>query len=131
MHALIFYTIIQYDILILIIWIFIYLLCVICCLSLYCHWLCIHLLIYFYLIYLVGCNCLQTFRDGMDFYFVEKQQALRFIDFLCCHVPTRSKYSRKLVSADHSSNVANFKHNFIIEIVPVCKVRCNFSVGNT
>jgi len=66
--------------------------------------------------------CCQTFRDGMDFYFSEKQQALRFIDFVTNNIPTRSKYARKLVSADHSSNIANFKHNHIVEIVPLCKV---------
>jgi nonsense-mediated mRNA decay protein 3 len=58
----------------------------------------------------------------MDFYFVGKNQALRFIEFLNAHVPTKMKYSRKLVSADHSANTANFKHNFLVDIVPICKV---------
>lgn len=62
-----------------------------------------------------------TFKDGMDFYFMEKQQGLRFIDFLHSHIPIKTKYSRKLVSADHKSNMANFKNNFIVEIVPICK----------
>jgi nonsense-mediated mRNA decay protein 3 len=64
----------------------------------------------------------QTFRDGMDFYFTEKQRAVRFIDFLEHHIPTKTKYSRKLVSADHTNNIGEFKHNFIVEIVPICKV---------
>lgn len=63
-----------------------------------------------------------TFRDGMDFYFPEKQHAVRFIDFLGGLLPTRVKYARKLVSADHKSNVANFKNNFFIELAPICKV---------
>lgn len=58
----------------------------------------------------------------MDFYFGEKQQGIRFIDFLSSHVPTKAKYSRKLISADHKSNVGKFKHNHIVEIVPLCKV---------
>lgn len=66
---------------------------------------------------------LQTFRDGMDFYFVSKNQALRFIEFLNGNVPTKMKYSRKLVSADKKDNTANFKHNFLVDIVPICKVR--------
>lgn len=57
----------------------------------------------------------------MDFYFTEKQQAMRFQDFLQSHVPTRTKYSRKLISADHKSNIGKFKHNFIVEIAPLCK----------
>jgi nonsense-mediated mRNA decay protein 3 len=63
----------------------------------------------------------QTFKDGMDFYFAEKQNAMRFLNFLENHVPTKTKYSRKLISADHKSNIGKFKHNFIIEIVPLCK----------
>jgi nonsense-mediated mRNA decay protein 3 len=67
------------------------------------------------------CIKIVTFRDGMDFYFKDKNQALRFIEFLTCHVPTKMKYSRKLVSADHSNNTADFKHNYLIEIAPICK----------
>jgi nonsense-mediated mRNA decay protein 3 len=70
-----------------------------------------------------------TFRDGMDFYFMEKQSAVRFIEFLNGHVPTKVKYSRKLVSADHSSNTANFQHNYIVDIAPLCKVRFKNAVG--
>lgn len=62
-----------------------------------------------------------TFKDGMDFYFKDRQPAVRFLDFLSHHVPTKSKYARKLVSADHSDNVGDFKHNYFVEIVPVCK----------
>lgn len=57
----------------------------------------------------------------MDFYFLEKQQGVKFVEFLGTHVPTKSKYSRKLVSADFSNNTANFKHNHMVEIAPICK----------
>jgi nonsense-mediated mRNA decay protein 3 len=50
------------------------------------------------------CINIVTFRDGMDFYFTDKQKAVRFIDFLEGHVPIKVKYARKLVSADHCSN---------------------------
>ena len=63
-----------------------------------------------------------TFRDGMDFYFMEKQQGHRLIDFLKSYIPMKVKFTRKLVSADHNSNLGNFKNNFIVEIVPICKV---------
>jgi nonsense-mediated mRNA decay protein 3 len=58
----------------------------------------------------------------MDFYFMDKQQALRFIDFLEGKVPIQTKYSRKLMTADHKSNIGKFKHNFIVTISTVCKV---------
>lgn len=128
------------------------------------------------------CINIVTFKDGMDFYFKDRQPAVRFIDFLETHIPTRSKYrsvlpllsvsslihnticpmvatltqtsslplclltvysitfrlhllshyivlnqlpylfnSRKLVSHDARNGTADFKHNYLIEIVPVCK----------
>ena len=67
------------------------------------------------------CINLVSFRDGMDFYFTDKNQAIRFIDFLESHVPMKTKYSRKLVSADHTNNTANFKHNYLCDIAPICK----------
>ena len=67
------------------------------------------------------CINMVSFRDGMDFYFVDKNQALRFIDFLESHIPMKTKYSRKLVSADHTNNTANFKHNYLCDVAPICK----------
>ncbi len=58
----------------------------------------------------------------MDFYFVERQNAIRFIDFLEGVIPIQQKYSRKLISADNKSNTANYKHNYGVVIAPVCKV---------
>lgn len=67
------------------------------------------------------CIRIVTFKDGMDFYFAEKNVALRFIDFLEGQIPVKVKYARKLVTADHKANVGNFKHNHLVEICPVCK----------
>ena len=57
----------------------------------------------------------------MDFYFLERGQAVRFIDFLTGYIPIRVKSTRKLVSADHTSNLGNFKNNYMVEIAPLCK----------
>eukprot|EP01031_Cornospumella_fuschlensis_P024626 gene24626-29753_t len=67
------------------------------------------------------CIKIVTFRDGMDFYYKDKNQAVRFIAFLNTHIPCKQNYSRKLVSADHTNNTADFKHNFLLEIPVVCK----------
>lgn len=67
------------------------------------------------------CIRIMTFRDGMDFYFLEKQNAARFLDFLEGVIPIESKYARKLVSADNHSNTANYKHNYGVTIAPICK----------
>lgn len=67
------------------------------------------------------CLQIQTFKDGMDFYFKERNQALRFISFLESKIPVTTKYARKLVTADNKANIGNFKHNHVVTIAPVCK----------
>lgn len=68
-----------------------------------------------------GCLSIETFRDGMDFYFPDKSKAARFISFLENVVPIKVKTSKKLVSTDDKSNVANFKFTNLVEICPLCK----------
>lgn len=68
-----------------------------------------------------GCLSIQTYRDGMDFYFPDKGKAGRFMSFLESAVPIRTKTSKKLISTDVKSNIANFKHTVLVEIPPVCK----------
>lgn len=36
-------------------------------------------------------------------------------------MPTKNKYSRKLISADKKANTAEYKHNYMIDIAPLCK----------
>lgn len=67
------------------------------------------------------CIRIVTFKDGMDFYYTDVNQARRFQDFLEGHLPIQAKYARKLVTADHKANVGNFKHNLLVEIAPICK----------
>ncbi len=67
------------------------------------------------------CINIITYKDGMDFYFKERGQAIRFISFLESHVPFKSKHSRKLVSADQKSAIGDFKDNYFIELAPICK----------
>ncbi|EQC42670.1 hypothetical protein SDRG_00397 [Saprolegnia diclina VS20] len=60
-------------------------------------------------------------KDGMDFFFGEKNSAERFASFLSQHVPLRTKIARKLVSTDNHSNTANVKLTIVAEIAPLCK----------
>jgi nonsense-mediated mRNA decay protein 3 len=68
-----------------------------------------------------GCLNIKTFKDGMDFYFPDKGKAARFISFLENVVPIRTQSSKKLISTDCKSNIANFKYTNIVEICPLCK----------
>ena len=85
--------------------------------------------------------------DGLDFYFAQKQEARKLVNFLVTVVPCRSvgrththththahthvhthtrccryKTSQELVSHDIHSNTFQYKHTFSVELVPVCKV---------
>jgi nonsense-mediated mRNA decay protein 3 len=68
-----------------------------------------------------GCLSIEAFRDGMDFYFPDKGKAARFISFLENVVPVRMQTSKKLISTDCKSNIANFKYTNLVEICPLCK----------
>jgi len=68
-----------------------------------------------------GCLSIETFRDGMDFYFPDKGKAARFMSFLENVVPVKVKTSKKLIGTDDKSNVSNFKYTNLVEICPLCK----------
>jgi nonsense-mediated mRNA decay protein 3 len=59
--------------------------------------------------------------DGLDFFFAQKQEARKLVDFLQTVVPCRYKTSQELVSHDIHSNTFQYKHTFSVELVPVCK----------
>jgi nonsense-mediated mRNA decay protein 3 len=68
-----------------------------------------------------GCLSIETYRDGMDFYFPDKSKSARFISFLEDVCPVKVKTSKKLVSTDDKNNIANFKYTNFVEICPLCK----------
>jgi len=68
-----------------------------------------------------GCLSIETFQDGMDFYFPDKGKAARFISFLENAVPTKMKTSKKLIGTDDKSNISNYKYTNYVEICPLCK----------
>lgn len=60
--------------------------------------------------------------DGIDFYFLHKNHALKFQDFAMSMVPCRSRgASERIISEDLNNNRMNAKYTFSLEIVPVCK----------
>lgn len=68
-----------------------------------------------------GCLNIETFADGMDFYFPDKGKAARFISFLEGVCPIKTKTSKKLIGTDDKSNISNFKYTNLVEICPLCK----------
>lgn len=68
-----------------------------------------------------GCLSIETFKDGMDFYFPDKGKASRFMSFLEDVVPLKVKSSKKLIGTDDKSNVCNYKYTNLVEICTLCK----------
>jgi len=64
---------------------------------------------------------IESHPDGVDFFFAERNHALRFQDFLREAVPIKIKTAKKLISADNHSNTHNYKFTYAVEIAPVCK----------
>ncbi|KAI0566800.1 Ribosomal export protein Nmd3 [Gracilaria domingensis] len=59
--------------------------------------------------------------DGLDFYFLHRSHAMRFVSFLNHVVPIRTKQADHLVSHDANSNTYRYKYTFSVEILPLCK----------
>lgn len=57
----------------------------------------------------------------MDFFYAQKQDAKKMVDFLQAVVPCRYKTAEELLSHDIHNNIHNYKHTFSVEIVPICK----------
>lgn len=64
---------------------------------------------------------IKEMRDGIDFYYLTKQHALRMVEFLSSVVPIRTKSSEQLISADVHTSSANYKVSYSVEIAPICK----------
>ncbi|KDO34280.1 hypothetical protein SPRG_01450 [Saprolegnia parasitica CBS 223.65] len=66
-------------------------------------------------------SSIESHPDGVDFFFVERNHALRFVDFLSETVPIKLKTAKKLISADNHSNTANYKFTYAVDLATVCK----------
>lgn len=60
-------------------------------------------------------------RDGLDFFYTERNMAIKMCEFLAGVVPVRVRGSEQLISQDTHNGTANYKFTYSVEIVPVCK----------
>ncbi|OAA61522.1 nonsense-mediated mRNA decay protein 3 [Cordyceps fumosorosea ARSEF 2679] len=60
-------------------------------------------------------------KDGIDFFFSQKNQAEKFIDFLNSVVPVTVKTSQELISFDTHTSKTSYKFTYSAELVPICK----------
>ncbi|KIM86812.1 hypothetical protein PILCRDRAFT_816071 [Piloderma croceum F 1598] len=60
-------------------------------------------------------------RDGLDFFYSQRNHAIKMVEFLSGVVPVRSKGSEQLLSTDTHTGTSNYKFTYSVEIVPICK----------
>ncbi|SCW03873.1 LAFE_0H00914g1_1 [Lachancea fermentati] len=60
-------------------------------------------------------------KDGLDFYYAQKNHAVKMIDFLNAVVPIKSKKSEELISQDTHTGASTYKFTYSVEIVPICR----------
>ena len=60
-------------------------------------------------------------KDGLDFFYAQRNHAEKFVDFLNSVAPVRNKKSQELISTDVHTSTKSYKFSFSVELVPICK----------
>ncbi|KAG8948749.1 hypothetical protein FRC04_009360 [Tulasnella sp. 424] len=60
-------------------------------------------------------------REGLDFFYAQRNHAIKMTEFLHSVVPVRTKDSEQLLSKDTHSGTSNYKFTYSVEIVPICR----------
>ena len=60
-------------------------------------------------------------KDGLDFFYAQRNHAEKFVDFLNSVAPIRMKKSQELISMDIHTSTKSYKFSFSVELVPICK----------
>ncbi|CCK72410.1 60S ribosomal export protein NMD3 KNAG_0K00420 [Huiozyma naganishii CBS 8797] len=60
-------------------------------------------------------------KDGIDFFYGQKNHAVKMVDFINSVMPIKYKRSEELVSQDSHTGSSSYKFSYSIELVPICK----------
>ena len=60
-------------------------------------------------------------KDGLDFFYSQRNHADKFVDFLTSVAPVRTKKSQELISMDIHTSSKSYKFSYSVELVPICK----------
>lgn len=66
-------------------------------------------------------NNIQESRDGIDFFFGSKADAVEMLDFLASVVPIKTKKSAQFISEDTHTAKKTYKFTYSVEIAPICR----------
>ena len=76
-------------------------------------------------------------KDGLDFFFAQRNHAEKFVDFLTSVTPVKVKKSQELISMDIHTSSKSYKFTFSCELIPICKddlvalpIKLAKSIGN-
>lgn len=64
---------------------------------------------------------IKEMKDGLDFFYAQRNQAEKFVDFLASVAPVRIKKSQELISMDIHTSTKSYKFSFSVELVPICR----------
>lgn len=64
---------------------------------------------------------IQETKDGLDFFYSQRNHAVRMVEFLNAVSPIKSKRSEELISIDTQSGSSSYKFTFSVEIAPICR----------
>jgi nonsense-mediated mRNA decay protein 3 len=57
----------------------------------------------------------------LDFFFAQRNQAEKLVDFLSSVTPVRVKKSQELISMDIHTSTRSYKITYSVELIPICK----------
>ncbi|KAI9888616.1 MAG: hypothetical protein M1814_006597 [Vezdaea aestivalis] len=60
-------------------------------------------------------------RDGLDFFFSQRNHAEKFLEFLASVSPVKSKKSSELISMNIQESTKSYKFTYSAELVPICR----------
>lgn len=60
-------------------------------------------------------------KDGLDFYFGQKNHAEKMVEFLSSVAPTKVKKAQELISMDVHTSTKSYKFTYSVELIPICK----------
>ena len=67
------------------------------------------------------CINIKEVKDGLDFYFAQRNHCEKMVEFLSSVAPTKTKKSQQLISHDEHTMNKTFKFTFSMELIPICK----------
>ena len=60
-------------------------------------------------------------KDGLDFYFAQRNHCEKMVEFLSSVAPTKVKKAQQLISVDEHTSTKTYKFTYSVELIPICK----------